>query len=567
MLTQLRTQFLAFWKRQSRVQRIVLITLLATGLIIIAAFVAWANTPTYAVAFSGLSETDAGQIVEKLAEANIDYQIQDGGTILVPTAEVYEVRLSMARQALPQNGTVGFELFSGTTLGMTEFTQRVNYQRALEGELERTIGSLEAIQAVRVHVVTPEKAILASDQAATTASITLKLKLGQKLDASQVRAITHLVAASVEGLKAEEVVVLDVAGNLLSVDGVAASDSGAAAQTDARRAAEAAQSALIENKVRNLLDSALGPNKSVVKATVSMDWDQVDITTSSVDPATSVIRSSQALTEAYSGNGLEIGGVPGALTNLPPLSTTTSLSDTQAAEYWRQENTTNYEFTQVESHQMVAPGQVDRISLSVLVDGITDTQQLDSLTTAIAAAGGINTTRGDVLAVESLTFDRTYYDQQAAAMEQDANLEMYIQIGVVVLAVLLLIALLWYVQRLLNNLRMISAEAWQPVLMPAAALASGGAAAPGLPPATASLAGLPAGTTPATGSSTGPAAGASTPPSTPARPAPPPEPVIPQPSAADEQVERILVRLAEENPTTVADVIRMWLGEDEKRHG
>ncbi|MBL8056034.1 MAG: hypothetical protein JNK29_05015, partial [Anaerolineales bacterium] len=305
----------------------------------------------------------------------------------------------------------------------------------------------------------------------------------------------------------------------------------------------------------------------VVKATVSMDWDQVDITTSSVDPATSVIRSSQALTEAYSGNGLEIGGVPGALTNLPPLSTTTSLSDTQAAEYWRQENTTNYEFTQVESHQMVAPGQVDRISLSVLVDGITDTQQLDSLTTAIAAAGGINTTRGDVLAVESLTFDRTYYDQQAAAMEQDANLEMYIQIGVVVLAVLLLIALLWYVQRLLNNLRMISAEAWQPVLMPAAALASGGAAAPGLPPATASLAGLPAGTTPATGSSTGPAAGASTPPSTPARPAPPPEPVIPQPSAADEQVERILVRLAEENPTTVADVIRMWLGEDEKRHG
>lgn len=559
MLTQLRTQFLSFWKRQSRLQRIVLIALLATGLISLAAFIAWANTPSYSVAFSGLSESDAGQIVEKLAEAGVDYQIQDGGTILVPAAQVYEARLSMARQGLPQNGTVGFELFSGTTLGMTEFTQRVNYQRALEGELERTISSLEAIQGVRVHVVTPEKAILAADQAPTTASITLKLKPGQKLDAGQVRAITHLVAASVEGLSAEDVVVLDVAGNLLSVNGATAADSGAS-QTDSRRAAEAAQAALIESKVRNLLDSALGPNKSVVKASVSLDWDQREITTASVDPATSVIRSSQALTEAYSGNGLEIGGVPGALTNLPPLSTTTTLSGTQAAEYWRQENTTNYEFTQVESHQLVAPGQVERISLSVLVDGITETQRLQSLTTAIAAAGGIDTARGDVLAVESLAFDRSYYEQQAAAMEQDSQLELYVQIGLIALAVAAVIALLWYVQRLLNNLRMISAEAWQPVLMPAGALASASSPVAGLP-AAAGAPGLPTGVAAPAG------AASASPAPQPARPAPLPEPAIAQPSAADEQVERILIRLAEENPTTVADVIRMWLSEDEKKHG
>jgi flagellar M-ring protein FliF len=543
MLTQLRSQFLAFWKRQSRVQRVVLIALVATGLAVIAGFVTWASTPSYAVAFSGLSEADAGQVVEKLAEANIDYQIKDGGTILVPSAQVYEVRLSMARQGLPQNGTVGFELFSGTTLGMTEFSQRVNYQRALEGELERTISSLEAIQGVRVHIVTPEKAILADDQAPTTASITLKLKPGQKLEAGQVRAITNLVAASVEGLKPEHVVVLDVAGNWLSGDSGAAGDGGAAAQSDSRRAAEAAQAGIIENKVRNLLDSVLGPNKSVVKATVSMDWDQRDITTASVDPATSVIRSSQTLTEAYNAAGLAIGGIPGALTNLPPLSATTTLSDTQGADYWRQENTTNFEFTQVQAHQVVAPGQVERISLSVLVDGITETHRLDSLKTVIAAAGGIQTDRGDVLAVESLAFDRTYYAEQAAAMEQDTQLGLYIQIGLIGLAVVVLIALLWYIQRLLNNLRMISADAWQPVLMPAAALAAAGTPPPGLPASTAAQ-------------------------SSAARPTlRPAEPVLAQPSAADEQVERILVRLAEENPTTVADVIHLWLSEDEKKHG
>src|SRR5690606_2081378 len=115
------------------------------------------STPTYAVAFSGLSEADAGLIVEKLDESGINYQLRNSGTILVPSDQVYDVRLQMAREGLPEGGTVGFELFNGNTLGMTEFTQRVNYQQALEGELERTIGSLEAIEAVRVHVVTPEK--------------------------------------------------------------------------------------------------------------------------------------------------------------------------------------------------------------------------------------------------------------------------------------------------------------------------------------------------------------------------------------------------------------------------
>ncbi|MBP7690317.1 MAG: flagellar M-ring protein FliF [Anaerolineales bacterium] len=557
MLAQLRTQSLTFWQRQSRTQRIVLIALIVTGLLAIAGFLTWASTPNYAVAFSGLSESDAGEIVQKLTDAGIPYRLEDNGTILVTTDQVYEVRLSMARQGLPQNGTVGYELFSGTTLGMTEFTQRVNYQRALEGELERTIGSLEAVQGVRVHIVTPEKAILSADQAQTTASITLKFKIGQKLDASQVRAITNLVAASIEGLKPENVVILDVAGNLLTVEGGAAAETGSNAETEAHRAAENAHAALIETKVRNLLDQALGPNKSVVKAAVSMNWDKVNVLTQAVDPGTSTIRSSQVLTEAYGGNGLATGGIPGALTNLPLLSTTTTVSGTEATDYLRQENTTNFEFTQVESQQVVAPGQIERISLSVLVDGITDTARLQSLETVIAAAGGIQTQRGDVVAVESLDFDHTYYDQQAASLEQDAQLELYIQIGLAVLAGLAVIALLWYVQKLLNNLRLASAEAWQPLLVPAAALAAAATPA-GLPAGAQAALGAPATPGQIPGQGGAPASG-------------PvfaePEPATPQRSAADEQVEKVLVRMAEEAPSTIAEVIRLWLSEDEKKHG
>ena len=152
--------------------------------------------------------------------------------------QVYEVRLQMARDGLPANGTVGLELFGSNTLGMTEFTQKVNYQRALEGELERTIGSLSAIEAVRVHIVTPEKTLLSSEQSATTASIMVKLAPGKKLDDAQVSAIAHLAASSIEGLKPENVVIVDSAGRMLASGAGTSGDASAVAQTDSRRAAE-----------------------------------------------------------------------------------------------------------------------------------------------------------------------------------------------------------------------------------------------------------------------------------------------------------------------------------------
>lgn len=556
MLNQIRQQLTTFWDHQSKVQRIVLIALVGTGVILIPLFLIWANTPTYAVAFSGLSETDAGQIVEKLNEDNTPYQLRNSGTILVPSNQVYDVRLSMARQGLPQGGTVGFELFSGNTLGMTEFTQRVNYQRAIEGELERTISSLNAVSAVRVHIVTPEKTLLASEQAPATASITIKENPGAQLDAAQVRSITHLVASSVEDLQPENVVVVDVNGNLLA-SGEANNDASTLSQTDSHRDAEVMAAHDLQNKVQGLLDSALGPNKSVVQANVVLDWTQREKTTQSYDPVTAAVRSSSEVTETYTTTNGTLDGVPGAVSNLPPAGAGVT-SENQGINYFRREDTTNYELTQVQSHEVEAPGSVKRVSLSVLVDGVTDQAQLAKLQSVIGAAAGIDPDRGDTLAVESLNFDRSYYETQAADLASGQKQDLYLKIGEAAAAILILGALLWYIQRLLGNLRLASAEAWTPVLKPVGELALN--------------------STPVHPQLGGGAAGQYTPPlaetgeykvETPAQPQPRtlPKYELPTPSPEDEQLQVLIKELADEDPSSLASIIQLWLNEDERNNG
>lgn len=541
MFIQVRDQFLSIWKRQSSVQRIVIIALVVSAIIMIPLFITWANTPTYSVAFSGLSEADAGEIVAKLDELAVPYQISGSGTIKVPSDQVYETRLRMAREGLPAGGNVGFEVFSGNTLGMTEFTQRVNYQRALEGELERTIGSLSAVEAVRVHVVTPEKTLLADQQSPTTASITIQEKAGSHLDAAQVSAITHLVASSVEGMKSENVVVIDVNGNLLAT-GATDGQMQTSAQSDGHRAVEINAGNDLKKKVQSILDTALGPNRSVVQAGVTMDWTERQTTTQAFDPLSNVVRSSQTISEVYTTTGGVVGGIPGAATNLPTVSNTTSSSSGQQLNYQKNEHTVNYEITQSESTTVQPAGDIQRITLSVLVDGVTNTVQLEALKSVIGAAAGISVDRGDVLAVESLAFDRTYFQEQAADLTSSERNDLYWKVGQAVAAGLLLIALLWYVQRLLSNLRLVSSQAWTPVMKPVADMA--------LPQPMMAM-----------------SESMSVPP-------PPlmPEPIIlPEPkidvpalSAEDEQMQKIITRLAEENPSSVAEIIQMWLSEDEK---
>jgi flagellar M-ring protein FliF len=541
-MDQLRQQLTAFWSHQNGTQRLVLIALAIAGIVLVPLFVRWAGTPSYEVAFSGLSEADAGQIVEQLIEDGLTYQLRNSGTILVPSENVYEVRLKMARLGLPQGGTVGFELFNGNTLGMTEFTQRVNYQQALEGELERTIASMESVEAVRVHIVLPEKALLSGDQAPATASVTIQENPSRQLDSAQVSSITHLIASSVEGMQPENVVVVDVNGNLLASG--TGENGGMAGQNDTQRAAEIAVAKDIQVNVQRLLDSALGPNRSVVQANVSMDWTERETTVQSFDPETAAIRSSQVVSETYTTSGGVTGGIPGADTNLPPGGEGEA-TGAQSSDYQRSEEVTNYEITQTETREVAPAGKIERISISVLVDGVTEPDQLNTLQAAISAAAGVDSARGDTLAVESLAFDRTYYEEQATDIAEGERTSLYFQIGQYVLAFLGVAALLWYVQRLLANLRLASTQAWTPVLRPVAQVAlpdmAGAGAAPRPQLEEAKAAQLAAHEAPAYAAI---------------------EAKIPSPE--DEKLQRTVSRLAEENPSTVAEIIQLWLNEDKK---
>lgn len=480
MTSQLPTQILGYWNRLTVVQRMLLVALVLAAAILIPVLVNWAGTPTYSVAFSNLSEADAGAIVEQLVEAGVDYELPRSGTIAVPAEQVYEVRMQMAREGLPEGGTVGYELFSGNTLGMTEFTQRINYQRALEGELERTISNLDAIEAVRVHIVTPEKRLLASDQAPATASVTVKVRSGQQIDAAQVRSITHLVASSVEDLKPENVVVVDVNGMMLSAgveDGYTTTG-----QTDQRQALEQSAAAEIRHKVQSLLDSSLGPNRSVVQAYVTMDWTERKTTVQSFEPDPQAVRSSQVISETYATDGTLLGGIPGSDNNLPPVVEEDATGD-QATSYQRLEKTLNYELTQSETQEVFAPGIIERVSLSVLVDGVQDQAQLATLKSVIAAAAGIDETRGDLLAVETLEFDHSYYETQVAEFESQSQTDQYFRYGQVAAAVLILLFLFFYMQRQIGNLRRRTTREWVPIMKPVSELAlsgsSGGYALPG----------------------------------------------------------------------------------------
>jgi flagellar M-ring protein FliF len=555
MFSSLQQQFLSYWKKQSSGKQITLVSLILSALILTPVLVSWGNAPSYAIAYNGLSEADAAQIVQKLDENNIPYQLKNSGTIEVPRDQVYTVRLLMAREGLPQSSTVGYELFSGTTmLGMTEFSQQVNYQRAVEGELQRTIASLDAVEAVRVHLVIPEKTLLTSDQEMSTASVTIQIKPGHRLDGDQVRSMTHLVASSVEGLKPENVVVVDTEGNMLA-DGAGPESAVELSQKDEQRAVEQAYAFEVQKRVQSILDTILGPNRSVVQATVEMDWTQREITSNTYEPTAIAVRSSQKINESSTEGGTP-GGVPGAASNLPtPVPTTTGAD---GSTYQRSEETLNYEVSQVQSHEIIAPGKVTRLSVSVMVDGVSDQAQIEVIKSAVEAAAGVDAARGDQIVVESFDFDKTALDTLNAQLEEQQKQQQYMQIGLAVGAGLLLLLLFFFILRMMNNVRNASKEAWKPILRPVgemAALMDNGYKAPALQlqdDLSNALSRLAEKN------------------EQPAAPKLENEDVVvqlrsrTQSASEDEQRARVIARLTEENPATVAEIIQLWLNEGKK---
>ncbi len=426
-----------------------------------------------------------------------------------------------------------------------------------QGELSRTIESLSPIEAARIHIVVPEQELFADQQKPPTAAITVQLSAGKQLSPSQVQSIMHLVASGVEGLQPNDVVIVDTAGNMLSA-GFANEDTQGMVLSADQHGAQQAYEARVGVKVQDMLEQALGPNRSIVRVNAEMNWDTVEIVQQTFDPE-SVARSVQTVTESYAGAADEAGGVPGVETNLPDDEGVPTYQEDGAADsdidYSRTETTTNYEVATLETHTFVAPGEIETLTVSVLLDDVTDAATVTALTSIAAMAAGIDEERGDEISVQSIAFDQTFAEEQAAVFEAETQTELYgtLSIGAVIL--IAVIAVLVFSQRLIRNLRLTAEQdVWTTVMPPSEMLQKLALAGATIDP------GALAGGVAVDGE-------AISAPQLPATSEPVEELPLPfeqsKLSAEMGSMQRAVEQIAEQQPLTVAEIIRLWLIDEE----
>jgi flagellar M-ring protein FliF len=390
----------------------------------------------YEPLFTSLSSEDATTVIHRLSESGIDYRLGDGGsTILVPATDVAETRLMMASAGLPKTGRIGFELFDKTNLGVTEFAEHINYQRALEGELERSVMSLSEVDRARVHVTFPTDSVFVRSRKPAKASVLVQLRPGSKIVPSNVTAITHLVASAVEGLDPQSVSVLDMQGSLLSRP---RADSAVSElePSDALLEYQQGIERNLLNKINATLEPVLGPGRFRAGVSVECDFTSGERSEETYDPSQSVMVSSQRSEESTSRGGSKGGGgVPGTQSTLPGAGEPSGSSGEGVSR--RTENIT-YQTARTVEHIQIPQGALKRISASVLVDhevhwdGEGDNRQrtiepmpaerLETIRSLVAAAIGIMPERGDQLLVETLPFEvtREWDELQASPLPEPA---------------------------------------------------------------------------------------------------------------------------------------------------
>ncbi len=403
------TDFLNQIKAWPLKKKISLIAVIALTISLMVGIMLWSERVDYQVLYSNLTQEDAGQVVNKLKEMKVPFRV-DGNAIYVPSSKVYELRLELASQGVPQGGGVGFEIFDKTQLGVTEFVQRLNYVRALQGELARTIRQLSEVDQVRVHIAIPERTIFTEKEEKPSASVVLKLKAGRVLSQGQIGGIMHLVSSSVEGLIPDRVTIIDNMGNMLSkpADGDVVAD---AKQRDYQKAVDRD----FETKLASMLEGIVGKGKVIVRASTKIDYSQVEKTEESYDPDTIAMRNVQRSQEKSS--GAVTGGIPGVLSNQPGQQPPTAAPGAAPTSSQKSSENINYEVSRSVSKIIQPRGEVKSVSVAVLVDG-TYTKQRDKIVykarseeelgkynEIVKAAIGFNKDRGDQVIVENVPFE------------------------------------------------------------------------------------------------------------------------------------------------------------------
>jgi flagellar M-ring protein FliF len=371
------------------------------------------SQPTMGLLYSDLSSQDASQVIKELDARNIRYEVRpDGSTILIAKSDVPKLRMELAGKGLPSGGGVGYEIFDkGDAFSSTSFVQNINHVRALEGELSRTIRSISRVQAARVHLVLPERKLFERDREPPRASIALKL--AGDLDASQVRAIRHLAASAVEGLKPERVSIVDEKGRLLA-DGAQGDKNLAGIGFEERQTAVERK---LKTQVEEIVASIVGSGRARVQVQADLDMNRIESRSETFDPESRVARSSQTRTESQVSNEAREGGVsvgnelPGAQGQQP------GQQPQQRDASNKNEEVVNYEISRTTRNEVLEGGRVKRLSVAVLVDGIypkaasgeptyqpRPQEELERIGQLVRTAIGFDKNRGDQVEIVNLRF-------------------------------------------------------------------------------------------------------------------------------------------------------------------
>lgn len=468
-MNELKNSFLQVWQTISTTRKVSLIGSFVVVLAVLAGMIYFSSKPKLTLLYGGLAPTEASKIVEYLDGKKIPYELADGGaTILVPSTQVYSTRLALAGQGIPRTsdtaGGVGFELFDKPSFGMSDFMQKANYYRALQGELARTIKQMDEVAEARVMIVVPEERLFSKDRRESKASVFVQLKPGRMFSPGQVHAIRFLVANGVEGLQPNRVAIVDSAGRALAED----DDSTGLNLTVNQRQLVKTTEEQLRDKAQSMLDMVLGPGQSVVRVSADLNFDAISQTSEKFDPKSAVVRSESITNENNSstssnGNSSAVGVTSNTQNSAQGASSSSNSTPTNSTKQEKESTTNQYEINRTVESRQQAVGDIKRLSLAVFVNmrpaaaGAQVTprtpQEIKALEDIVKEAVGFSSPRQDSIKVQETQFADLFGNAAPAsttavvAKEMDRWLPYVSQAFLVVLAV----GILLYFRSIIRN--------------------------------------------------------------------------------------------------------------------
>ncbi|MBN2288688.1 MAG: flagellar M-ring protein FliF [Candidatus Glassbacteria bacterium] len=433
------------WNKMSPNQRFAAIGITILTIIGMIAMLIWAQRPKYEVLYSRLEEDDANSIVMELEAQQVPYRLEQNGTaILLPSKSIPETRLELAGKGLPRTSGVGYEIFDQVNIGVTDFVQKINYRRALEGELTRSIETMRNVDKARVHIVIPEERLFTEDQKKPTASIMLKLKPSAKLEEEQILGVTHLVASSVEGMEPEDITIVDSYGNLLSsIQPTDPMVKLTAHQLELRQRLDD----YLARKVQSLLNGMMGQGNTIVRVSAEIDFKKMDQTIRTFDPNNTVVRSEQT-------------------------EETTTTNQKETLTTGQTSAITNFDINETMEHMVQEAGNVRRLTVAVSVNfrkqTVTspageevvqrvprDQLELDNIRSIVQNAIGLDVLRGDEIAISQFDFDTSQVDEERRRLEEAERREFWYSVAQKLLLVISILIFVLFARSLLRSLKIL----------------------------------------------------------------------------------------------------------------